>query len=141
MKTMFKCGGGKHVNLLAILLCMLVLLISENAWAEEKVKVQKLPPIEVTGKRVKGLLKSELTTNIINPEAKIEAGETNDITDLLRESQSILVQNSSYGKKVFLRGLEDQNMRILINGMPVGQMGRYYARSFEWETIPLDVIE
>ena len=133
---------GNHVNLLAILLCVLALLIaSEDGWADERVKVQELPPLEVTGKRVKGLLRNELTTNTINPEAKIEAGETNDITDLLKESQSILVQDSSYGKKVFLRGLEDQNMRILINGMPVGQMGKYYARSFEWETIPVDAIE
>ncbi|HEC31077.1 MAG TPA: hypothetical protein ENI41_01145 [Deltaproteobacteria bacterium] len=142
VKMIFDHKEGNHVNLLAILLCVLALLIvSEDGWADERVKVQELPPLEVTGKRVKGLLRNELTTNTINPEAKIEAGETNDITDLLKESQSILVQDSSYGKKVFLRGLEDQNMRILINGMPVGQMGKYYARSFEWETIPVDAIE
>lgn len=139
-RKMFNYQEVRHLKLIAML-SILFLFFSEMGWAKEKGKVQKLPPIEVTGKRVNGLLEQGITTTVINPEAKIEAGETNDITDLLRESQSILVQDSSYGKKVFLRGLEDQNMRILINGVPVGQMGTYYTRSFEWETIPVDAIE
>ncbi len=35
-------------------------------------------------------------------------------------------------KKVFLRGLEDQDMRILINGMPAGQMGKINITAFNY---------
>ncbi len=137
----------KRLNFICILLGItMVVSIPQMLIAEENKKITTLPMIRVVGEQTeelmnKELMEKEFTTNSISPDAKIEAGETNDITDLLKESQSILIENSSYGKKVFLRGMEDQNMRILINGMPVGQMGKYYARSFEWETIPADAIE
>ena len=108
---------------------------------DEKGKEIELAPIVVKDKRMVKSWGQEAGTTIISPLDQIQAGQTSDITDLLRESQSILIQNSSYGKKVFLRGMEDQDMRILINGMPAGQMGKYYSRSFEWETIPSDAIE
>ena len=113
----------------------------EEKKAELETDIKTLPSITVTGKGPDKSWGEQFTTNIIRPDDIVQAGQTMDISDLLKESQSVFIQNSSYGKKVFLRGLEDQDMRILINGMPAGQMGKYYARSFEWETIPVEAIE
>ena len=114
---------------------------AEEEKAELKPDIKTLSPITVTGKVPDKSWGEQFTTNIIRPDDIVQAGQTMDVSDLLKESQSVFIQNSSYGKKVFLRGLEDQDMRILINGMPAGQMGKYYARSFEWETIPVEAIE
>ena len=137
----------KKIRLLIITICIVWLFLAYTGHAEEEKKaeietdIKTLPPVTVTGKRLDKSWSDQFTTNVIKPDNIIQSGQTMDISDILRESQSVFIQNSSYGKKVFLRGLEDQDMRILINGMPAGQMGKYYARSFEWETIPVGAIE
>ncbi len=137
----------KRRGLLLITAGVIFLLTAHSGHAEEKTDnalktdMTILSPITVTGKGLDESWGDQFTTRVIRPDSMIQSGQTNDITDLLKESQSILIQDSSYGKKVFLRGMEDQDMRILINGMPVGQMGKYYGRSFEWETIPVEAIE
>lgn len=137
----------KKRGLSIIIICIIWLFFAYTGHAEEEKKtelkqdIKTLSPITVTGKGLEESWGDQFTTNVIKPDNIIQSGQTMDISDLLKESQSVFIQNSSYGKKVFLRGLEDQDMRILINGMPAGQMGKYYARSFEWETIPVEAIE
>lgn len=137
----------KKRRLLIMSICITWLFLAYTGHAEEEKKaelkpdIKTLSPITVTGKGLEESWGDQFTTNVIRPDDIVQAGQTMDVSDLLKESQSIFIQNSSYGKKVFLRGLEDQDMRILINGMPAGQMGKYYARSFEWETIPVEAIE
>ncbi len=106
------------------------------SWADEK-----LPPMEVRATVADADAYSSPVTAVINPEKQIPAGQINDLTDLLKLSNAIYIQDSSYGKQLFLRGMSDQEMRILINGMPLGQLGKYYARSVAWEAIPMENIE
>ncbi|MBL0717310.1 MAG: Plug domain-containing protein, partial [Desulfosarcina sp.] len=137
----------KKIKVSIITICIACLFFVYTGHAEEKNKaelktnIKTLPSITVTEKGLEKTWGKQFTTNVISPDDKVQAGQTMDISDLLKESQSVFIQNSSYGKKVFLRGMEDQDMRILINGMPAGQMGKYYTRSFEWETIPVEAIE
>ena len=37
--------------------------------------------------------------------------------------------------------MTDQDLRVLINGAPIGQLGKYYALAYGWQTIPLENIE
>lgn len=116
-----------------------LLFIPGAVQAEE---VKKLPPVEVKDQRIGGSnAYTSPVTSQIDPEIQIPAGQIADLTDLLKLSNSILIQETSYGKALFLRGLNEQDLRIMINGVPIGQMGRYYTRSFTWEAIPLENIE
>ncbi|MBU1054189.1 MAG: TonB-dependent receptor plug domain-containing protein [Proteobacteria bacterium] len=102
---------------------------------------EKLPPIVVRTTAPDADVYSSPVTGIIIPENQISAGQISGLTDLLKLSNSIFIQDSSYGKQLYLRGMSDQDMCILINGMPLGQLGKYYARSVAWEAIPLENIE
>ncbi len=109
------------------------------AGAQER--VHELLPMVVEAEALRAEKAGSPVVSVMDPDREIRAGQINDITALLRETEAVFVQDSSYGKQVFLRNLGDQDYRVLIDGMPVGQMGRYYTRSFVWETLPLDNIE
>ena len=136
-KRMRQQSSIKKRRLSIITTCIIWLFFAYTGYAEEEKKaelesdIKTLAPITVTIKGFEESWGDQFATNVIMPDSTIQSGQTMDISDLLKESQSVFIQNSSYGKKIFLRGLEDQDMRILINGMPAGQMGKYYARSFE----------
>lgn len=109
------------------------------AGAEER--VHEILPMVVEAEALHEEKAGSPVVSAIDPDREIPAGQISDITGFIEKTGSVFVQDSSYGKQVFLRNLGDQDYRILIDGMPIGQMGRYYTRSFAWETIPLDSIE
>ncbi len=136
----------KKLSIVFVLFVIFTACMCETCFARQDDTMTTLPSITVSGKQTEKpssetLLEKTVTTRAVCPAAGMDAGQVNDVTDLLKGGGLIFLENSSYGKKVFLRGMDDQSMRILINGMPVGQMGRYYARSFEWETIPDEAVE
>jgi len=112
----------------------------EAAPAQEK-QVHEIPPLVVESGPLVPSDPATPVVSVIDPAGEIPAGQVNDVTDLLMTSDSIFVEDSSYGKKVFLRNLGDQDYRVLIDGVPFGQMGTYYSRGFIWEIVPLDSIE
>jgi outer membrane receptor protein involved in Fe transport len=116
-----------------------LLSVAVGVRAEE---AQKLPQVDVQAERIgESNPYTSPVVSEIDPETQIPAGQISDLTDLMKLSNSIYIQDTSYGKALFLRGLTEQDLRIMINGVPVGQMGRYYSRSFAWEAIPLENIE
>ena len=118
--------------LIALLFSLLTLFVPLHA------EVFKLPPTEVRGKAQKVQYD---TTTTLEMEKKIGFGWVENPTTVLDEMPSIFVVGSPKGKRLFLRGLTERDMKILINGVPIGQKGIYYTRGFEWDIIPFEFIE
>jgi|GEM_PF-4015593 len=110
-----------------------------TAGAQEK--VHEIDQMVVEAEALREERPGSPVLSTIDPDREVPAGQISEITGLLGKTGSVFIQDSSYGKQVFLRNLGDQDYRILIDGMPIGQMGRYFTRSFAWETVPLDSIE
>ncbi len=127
------------VPLVQLILLLFLACRTGPAAAEEK--TVELPPTVVEAEAPHEAGAATPVVSVIDPSLQIPAGQLQDVTDLLRNTASIFIQDSSYGKNVFLRNLGDQDYRILIDGIPFGQMGRYYTRSLSWETIPLGNID
>ena len=72
---------------------------------------------------------------------KVGFGWVENPTSVLDEMPSIFVVGSPKGKRLFLRGLTERDIKILINGVPIGQKGIYYTRGFEWDIIPFEFID
>ena len=129
----------KTVSCSWVFLLPVLLVTASGARAEET--VTKLPTTVVQDEAIIAAEPASPVLSVINPNIELPAGQVSDITDLLKDTNSIFIQDSSYGKQVFLRNLGQQDYRILIDGVPVGQMGQFYGFSFPWETIPLESIE
>lgn len=123
---------------LALLVCC---LLAALALARPALADAELPPVEVKASLTGSDSYASPVAGVIDPGRQIPAGQITDLTDLLKLGNSIYIQESSYGRQIFLRGLTDQDMRVLIDGSPMGQLGKYYAYSFPWESIPLENIE
>ena len=125
-----------------IVFCVCLILTLASGTMARAAEVNKLPTVEVTAERIgEADPYASPVISEINPDAQVPAGQISDLTDLMKLSNSIYIQDTSYGKALFFRGLSEQDLRVLINGVPVGQMGKYYSRSFTWEAIPLENIE
>ena len=121
------------------MMALAVFLPTARGWADEN--PYELPATLVRGGARHEAMPGSPVVSSVRPDVEIQAGQISDVTGLLKDAGSIFIQDSSYGKNVFLRNLGDQDYRILIDGVPVGQMGRYYTRSFSWEAVPTANIE
>ena len=77
---------------------------------------------------------------VIDADKKEEEKIISSVTDFISDSPGIMLQDSSFGPKVYIRGLDDEKYRIMIDGVPVANKGTYHARGFEWDSLPFDNI-
>ena len=117
----------------ATLICVL--------WAAAALADEQLPPVDVKATLSEADALTSPVASVITPDDQVPAGQISGLTDLLKLTNSIYIQDSTYGKQLYFRGMTDQDLRVLINGAPIGQLGKYYALAYGWQTIPLENIE
>ena len=92
----------------------------------------------------KGDTESEAQKKIsINVKDKIDAGQINSITDLLRDIAGFTIQSSPQaGTQVTMRGLSNDRFLVMINGNPLeNQGGLMRGRGLEWDMIPINNVK
>ena len=97
-----------------------------------------LETIYVTGKSIQADNEPQRKLSI-NVKDKIDAGQINSITDILRDVAGFTVQFSPQsGTQVTLRGLSSERFLVAINGNILeNQGGLMRGRGLEWDMIPL----
>jgi outer membrane receptor protein involved in Fe transport len=81
------------------------------------------------------------TEHTVNAEEVSLLRRITSVVDLFKDTPGVIFQNSQFGKKVFIKGLDDEKYRIMINGIPLANRGTYHTRGFEWDTIPYENVK
>ena len=111
---------------------------SGSAFADE---ANLQPEIVVTATRVAQTVDDTLADVSIITRQDIETSATRDISDLLRLEAGVdIARTGGPGGQtsVFLRGTNNNNVLVLIDGVRVSALG---TGAFTWETLPLATIE
>ncbi|HWR40443.1 MAG TPA: TonB-dependent receptor [Patescibacteria group bacterium] len=127
----------------AVGLAILACLATSPVWAAAETTGQdyNLETVYVIGK---GDKENEAQKKIsINVKDKIDAGQINSITDLLRDIAGFTVQSSPQaGTQVTMRGLSNDRFLVMINGNVLeNQGGLMRGRGLEWDMIPLNNVK
>jgi outer membrane receptor protein involved in Fe transport len=113
-----------------------------EAQPADKAPDYTLETIIVTGKRTAE--DSETTKKAsINVKEKIDAGQINSVTDILRDVAGFAVQFSAQsGTQVTLRGLSGERFLVAVNGNVLqNQGGLMRGRGLEWDMIPVNNVQ
>ncbi|EAX48403.1 TonB-dependent receptor [Thermosinus carboxydivorans Nor1] len=101
-----------------------------------------LETIYVTGKSIQGENEPQKKLSI-NVKDKIDAGQINSVTDLLRDVAGFTVQFSPQsGTQVTMRGVSGERFLVAINGNILeNQGGLMRGRGLEWDMIPITNVQ
>lgn len=79
----------------------------------------------------------------IKAKDKINAGQYNSVTDLLKDVPGIIVQTGSQsGTTVSLRGMSNERLLVALNGNVIeNQGGLMRGRALEWDAIPVTNVQ
>lgn len=128
-------------RLSAVFLCLgWLLFVLGTAWAEGPSMLDEynLETIYVSGAKPLSDLESTQKTTV-NVKEKIDAGQINNVPDLLRDVAGFTVlSNPNSGTQVTLRGVGGERFLVSINGNVVeNQGGLMLGRGFAWDSIPV----
>ena len=126
-----------------IWLMVVAILFSYNALAyADDFPEFALETIVVTDSAIKHDSENDRITSI-NMKDKIDAGQFNSVTDLLRDVPGVVITSSqNSGTKISLRGASNDRVLVAINGNVVENQGEIArGRELEWDSIPVSNVK
>ncbi|CQR74474.1 Colicin I receptor precursor [Sporomusa ovata DSM 2662] len=111
-------------------------------YAEETTPDFALETIVVTDSKIVGEGETTKVTSL-NVKDKIDAGQINSVTDLLKDVAGIVVSTDPQsGTTVSMRGMTNERLVVAINGNVIeNQGGLYRGRALEWDSLPVSNIK
>lgn len=127
----------------SLLLTLAVLLqVSPMVYADETIPDFALETIVVTDSKIVGEGETTKVTSL-NVKDKIDAGQINSVTDLLKDVSGIVVSTDPQaGTTVTMRGMTNERLVVAINGNIIeNQGGLYRGRALEWDSLPVSNVK